>query len=132
MIEPDTRPDDDPLAVLRARIRATQDAASAMAADAEAAMRARRDGVPPQGYSSSAAGQAETEDDLRALLGLLETLRGLVPAELQQQVSEIIRQVLLLLRALIDWWVARLEPEAGAGRAAQEPAAPRVQDIPIV
>jgi len=131
MTEPKTTNDDDPLAVLRERIRATQDAAAAMAADAEAAIRA---GVPPQGYSSSSAGPAQTDDDLRALLGVLETLRGLVPAELQQQVSQVIRQVLLLLRALIDLWVARLEPGgSGAGGVAAGPdAPPRVQDIPVV
>lgn len=127
MHEPST--DDDPLALLRERIRATQDAAAAMAADAQEAMRA---GVPPQGYSSESAGQAGTDDDLRALLGVLETLRGLVPTELQQQVTQIIRQVLLLLRALIDWWVARLEPgDVAGGKAGGPDAPPRVQDIPI-
>lgn len=127
MNEPST--DDDPLALLRERIRATQDAASAMAADAQEAMRA---GVPPQGYSSASAGQGQTDDDLRALLGVLETLRRLVPAELQHQVTEIIRQVLLLLRALIDWWVARLEAgDAAGGAASGQDAPPRVQDIPI-
>jgi len=127
MTEP-LRDDDDPLTVLRARIRATQDAASVLAADAEAAIRA---GVPPQGYSSSSTGP-RTDEDLRALLGVLETLRALVPAELQQQVSDIIRQVLLLLRALIDFWVARLEPGAGArGAAVGADAPPRVQDIPV-
>ena len=121
--------EDDPLTVLRARIRATQDAASALAADAEASMRA---GVPPQGWSSARAGQAQTDDDLRALLGVLETLRGLVPAELQEQVSDIIRQILLLLRALIDFWVARLEPgDAARSAAVGADAPPRVQDIPV-
>ena len=128
MNDPTDQTDADPLSVLRERIRATQDAASAMAADAEAAMRA---GVPPQGYSSASAGPGQTDDDLRALLGVLETLRGLVPAELQHQVSEIIRQVLLLLRALIDWWVARLEPGDGGGRGPGTVQPPRVQDIPI-
>lgn len=127
--------DTDPLAVLRARIKATQEAASALAADAEAAMRsgagASEGGIPRQGYSAPTSAPGGTDDDLRALLGVLETLRALVPAELQQQVSDIIRQVLLLLRALIDLWVARLEPGAAAARAQAEAGAPRVQDIPV-
>jgi Zn-dependent M32 family carboxypeptidase len=126
----DPLPDDDPLTLLRERIRATQEAASALAADAEASMREGGTGgrVPRQGYSSAAEGQAQTDDDLRALLGVLETLRALVPAELQQQVSDVIRQVLLLLRALIDWWVARLEAPQERPGVAQPP---RAQDIPI-
>jgi len=127
--------DTDPLAVLRARIEATQEAASALAADAEAALRSgagsSEGGIPRQGYSAPTSAPGGTDDDLRALLGVLETLRALVPAELQQQVSDIIRQVLLLLRALIDLWVARLEPGAAAARAQAEAGAPRVQDIPV-
>ncbi len=127
--------DTDPLAVLRARIKATQEAASALAADAEAALRcspgASEGGIPRQGYAAPTSAPGGTDDDLRALLGVLETLRALVPADLQQQVSDIIRQVLLLLRALIDVWVARLEPGAAAARAQAEAGAPRVQDIPV-
>jgi hypothetical protein len=36
-----------------------------------------------------------------------------VPDELQQQVADVIRQVLLLLRAVIDFWVERLEAPRG-------------------
>ena len=45
------------------------------------------------------------------------------PPELQQQVSDVIRQVLLLLRAVIDYWVDRLD--------APRPAEVEVQDIPV-
>ena len=58
-------------------------------------------------------------DELDALVALLRALRELVPPELQQQVSEVIRQVLLLLRAVIDYWVDRLDaprPRGGRGR----------------
>jgi hypothetical protein len=40
-------------------------------------------------------------------------------------VSDVIRQVLLLLRAVIDFWVERLEAARGAGGGVE------VQDIPI-
>jgi len=46
-----------------------------------------------------------------------------VPPELQQQVTELIRQVLLLVRALVDHWIERLDGERGGE--------PEVEDIPI-
>ena len=51
------------------------------------------------------------------------TLRDLVPADVQQQVADLLRQVLLLVRALIDRWLERLQDERGAE--------PEVEDIPI-
>ena len=66
----------------------------------------------------------DTRDELDALVALLRALRELVPPELQQQVSDVIRQVLLLLRAVIDYWVDRLD--------SPRPAEVEVQDIPIV
>ena len=65
----------------------------------------------------------DARDELDALVGVLRALRELVPPELQHQVSELIRQVLLVLRAIIDFWVERLD----APRAAEVD----VQDIPI-
>jgi hypothetical protein len=88
----------DPLSELRERVHAAQAAAERLA--------------------------AEARDELDALVALLRALRELVPPELQQQVSEVIRHVLLLLRAVIDYWVDRLD--------APRPAAVEVQDIPIV
>src|SRR5512132_2468197 len=95
----------DPLHELRERIRATQDAAEQLAGDA---------GEWPREHA---------HDELAALVALLRALRDLVPPELQQQLAEIVRQVLLLLRAVIDFWVARLEAP-GATEV-------DVQDIPI-
>jgi hypothetical protein len=91
----------DPLAELRDRVHAAQEAAERLAGDA----------------------RQDTRDELEALVGLLRTLRDVVPDELQQQVTETIRQVLLLLRAVIDFWVDRLE--------SPRPEAVEVQDIPI-
>ena len=47
----------------------------------------------------------------------------LVPDELREQVYEILRQILLLLRALIDWLVERLPQVRGADLV--------VEDIPV-
>lgn len=61
--------------------------------------------------------------DLQALVGLLELLRGIVPPELQQQLAELVKEILQLLRAVIDWYLERSE------RQRTEPV--EVEDIPI-
>jgi hypothetical protein len=95
----------DPLSDLRERVHAAQAAAERLAGDA-------RDWP-----------RREAADELDALVALLRTLRELVPPELQQQVTDVIRQVLLLVRAVIDYWVDRLDTPRGT--------AVRVEDIPI-
>src|SRR5215470_11101291 len=98
-------PPADPLTDLRERVHAAQAAAERLAGEA-------RDWP-----------RREAADELDALVTLLRTLRELVPPELQQQVTEVMRQVLLLLRAVIDYWVDRLEPPRGG--------AVEVEDIPV-
>jgi hypothetical protein len=60
--------------------------------------------------------------DPRALFVLLDGLRRVVPRELEGQLTNLIREFLLTLRALIDWYLERLD------RPSREP---RVEDIPI-
>src|SRR6185312_575987 len=105
-----TGPDsgDDRLSDLRDQLRATQEAAARLAGS----------GVPPQGWAAPrAAGDGGQEpglsDELQQLVAAVAALRELVPPELQQQVSDLIRQVLLLVRAILDRWIERLEPERG-------------------
>jgi hypothetical protein len=100
----------DPLTELRDRVHAAQAAAERLAGEARAQARE----LP-----------RETRDELDALVGLLRALRELVPPELQEQLSEVIRQVLLLLRAVIDFWVERLEAPRGGGGGVE------VRDIPV-
>jgi hypothetical protein len=100
----------DPLTELRDRVVAAQAAAERLAGEARGAARE----LP-----------RETRDELDALVGLLRALRELVPPELQEQLSEAIRQVLLLLRAIIDFWVQRLEAPSDGGGGVE------VRDIPI-
>jgi hypothetical protein len=117
---------DRPVDELRERVAAAQEAAHRLADDASEARRTAGEGdVPPAGWATPSDREAQREE-LQAVLELLRTLRELVPPELQQQVTEVIRQVLLLIRAIIDWWVDRLEP----GRVAA-PAEPAVEEIPI-
>lgn len=122
---------DDPLADLRERIRATQEAAERLAGEASEARETHRaGGTPPNGWRTTEDHEART-GELQALVALLESLRGLVPTELQEQLTEVVRQVLLLVRALIDWLVERMEGRApGSGRGTAG-TGPDVQDIPI-
>jgi hypothetical protein len=90
----------------------------------DAAQRAR-DRIPRDGYATSGENRAAA-DEVEAIAALLRTLRDLVPPELQHQVTETLRQVLLLLRSLIDWWVARL---GEAPRA--ESISPDVEEIRV-
>ena len=61
--------------------------------------------------------------ELDALIGAIRSLRELVPPEVIQRLAEAVKEVLLALRALIDWYIERLE------RRRTEP--PTVEDIPI-
>jgi hypothetical protein len=109
----------DPVSDLRERLRATRQAAERLAGDPPPRL-------PPQGWATppGADGQARgAHDDLAAIVALLGALRELVPPELQQQVTDLIRQVLVLVRAILDRLIERLEPERGSE--------PEVEDIPI-
>ena len=50
-----------------------------------------------------------TGPDLAPLFALIEALRRPLPRELQEQFTSLLREVLLTLRALIDWYLERLE-----------------------
>lgn len=114
-------PDDDPLAALREQIRATTEAAERLAAETA---EARSSEVPPAGWAST-EDQQERQQELQALIALVDALRELVPEELKQQVRDVLRQLLLLLRALIDWWVERMDGPRPTS------SGPAVQEIPI-
>ena len=74
---------------------------------------------PPPGPSAS---RPAGGPDLSALFVLLDTLRHAAPAELQERTTTLIREVLLTLRSLIDWYLERLDGPAEK---------PRVEDIQI-
>jgi hypothetical protein len=71
-------------------------------------------GAPPPPPSSG--------PDLAALFAVLDALRSAAPPELQERVSHLIREILLTLRSLIDWYLERLD---------DGPREPTVEDIPI-
>jgi hypothetical protein len=78
---------------------------------------------PPSGWQipdDARAGDAE----LDPFLALAQALRDLVPPELQRRLVAAIRELLLAVRALIDWYLERLERK--------REQAVEVQDIPIL
>jgi hypothetical protein len=60
--------------------------------------------------------------DLSPLIAIVEALRRAIPHELQEQFNALQRELLLLIRGLIDWQLERLD--AGAAET-------QVEDIPI-
>ncbi len=118
---------DDPLDALRRRIEATQEAVERLAQETASAREhfsASGGEDPGEGDGPPRSGETAT-DELRALVDLFEMVRGLLPGDLQAQLTELIRQLLLLVRAILDWWIERI----GRPAAAAEPAV--VQDIEV-
>ena len=82
---------------------------------------------PPEWWDLDAGGPVRGDGrlqppDLNQLIALLEALRRAVPAELQEQVNNLVRETLLTVRALIDWYLERSEAPR---------TEPPVEDIPI-
>jgi hypothetical protein len=97
-------------------------------AAAEGAVRAAGGEVPPSGWASSSSEESAATGpgafpDLSGITALIEAVRGTVPPELGQQLSEALRGLLMALRAVLDFYIARLEPP--------RPERIDVTDIPI-
>lgn len=74
--------------------------------------------------SSAGRGGPIPDGDVDTLVQLVRSLRDLIPPDLQRRLGEAVRELLLAVRALIDWYLERIE---------QRRAAPaEVQDIPIL
>jgi hypothetical protein len=116
------------VADLRERLRETTEAARKLAEEARAETGAER--PPPRGWESPRSEQRPPADiaDLVLLAEqtsvlVTEVVRGLVPEELRQQFSDALRELLVAVRALIDWYLERL------GRTREDSV--EVEDIPI-
>lgn len=111
------------LAALRERLQATQEAAQRLAEDATAETRGDR--PPPAGWDvPRRAGDAG--DELDALVALIGTLKDVLPPELRAQLAELVKQLLVFVRAVLDWWIERIETPPAAGGDRDD-----VEDIPI-
>ncbi len=141
---PDTQPaqaapgPDAALHLLQQRLDRASEAAERLISEASGRLGAK---PPPAGWqhrepapsgdeaASSRAGAGEpgtspsSQSETEILLALLRSLRDVIPPELQHRLGEAVREVLLALRALIDWYLERSEHRR------REPA--EVQDIPI-
>jgi hypothetical protein len=107
----------DPLDALREQLDRTHDAARRLAREAAGAARP----PPPAGWQ--ATGSPPPRGELAALLGFADAVRDGLPPDLWERFVAVLRELLLALRALIDYLVERLE--------ARRPPPADVQDIPI-
>jgi hypothetical protein len=106
---------DDPLAELRERVAAAQAAAERLAEETAAARDVLGDDVP------RAAGAASGE--IQALAAVAHAVRALLPEDLWEGLCDLVRGLLVLVRALLDRWI-----DAFSGTP---PPGPVVRDIPI-
>src|SRR4051794_6948676 len=88
-------------------------------ARAEAAASAATGGIPRDGWSTG----APPLPDFHALLALVEQLRGSIPPVLARQLADALRDLLIAIRAVLDYSIDRLEQGPAPERA--------VEDIPI-
>jgi hypothetical protein len=80
---------------------------------------------PPSGWQVPEDETApRSRGDVDALVALLRPLRDLIPPDLQQRLVAALREVVEAIRALLDWYLERLD------RTRAHP--PEVQDIPIL
>ncbi len=111
--------------------RASEAAERLMAQVAAEAARANPGGDPDGSGQPPPAGWQTPEDEpprvapeLDSFVALVQAMRDLIPSELQQRLIAALREVLLALRALIDWYLERIDRRRDAGV--------EVQDIPIL
>ena len=111
--------DDDALRRLEERLDRASDAAERLISEAAAQSR-----PPPSGWRApDDDDEPARAPDLGALFGLLDSLRELVPTDLQQRLIDALKELLLAVRAMLDWYLERLD--------SHRPQPTEVQDIPI-
>jgi hypothetical protein len=79
---------------------------------------------PPAGWQTPEDEPRRVAPELDPFVALVQAMRDLVPPELQQRLIAAVREVLLALRALIDWYLERIDRRGEQGV--------EVQDIPIL
>ena len=125
---------DDPLRILSDRLDRASETAERLLADAAAHVAAgavRK--APPAGWQQAAPPGDEGDEgragslfgsETELLLNLLASVRDRIPPDLQRRLTEAVRDLLLALRALIDWYLERSERERSTPVT--------VRDIPIL
>jgi hypothetical protein len=108
------------------RLREQYEQAERLVREAQAAAEAAAaaSSVPPRGWATPGEDRPPPPPfDVAQITALVEALRGVVPPDLSRQLAEALRQLLLALRAVLDWYIARLD--------GGEPPSRDVQDIPV-
>jgi hypothetical protein len=113
---PESQP--DPLELLRAHLRDAQAAAQRLVREATE--------TPASGWEPLDAAQAvQAAEEAHSLGELLRSLRELLPEDVLAELLRLVRQLLAVLRALLDVLISRLNhPKSVAGG--------EIQDIPIL
>jgi len=119
---------EDALRRLEERLDRASGAAERLIAEAAAESAARAAGAfrrpPPAGWRApESEGESGRGGDLDLLMHLVDSLRELIPPDLQRRLAEALRELLLAVRALINWYLERLDAYH------EEPA--EAEDIPI-
>jgi hypothetical protein len=111
---------------LEERLERASEAAERLLEEAiGATARAREPKVPPAGWQAPEPdSDGRAARDIELWLQIVRSLRDLIPAELQERLAHAVHELLLALRALVDWYIERLE--RGRGETVQ------VEDIPIL
>ena len=116
----------NPLSRLEKRLDRASEAAERLISEAASAALRR---PPPAGWQSPPPDPEESgaplfgASEVDLLLEAIRSLRDRIPPDLQRRLGEALRELLLALRALINWYLERSERER------REPT--EVQDIPI-
>lgn len=113
-------------ALRRLEERLTQASETAERLIVEAARGARGHRPPPAGYQApgdDSDSQPHRLGELELLLAAAGVLRDLVPPEVLARLGAALRELLLAARALIDFYLERLDRPPPSGE--------RVRDIPI-
>ena|SRR5437762_1650066 len=110
----------DALRRLEERLSSASNAAERLIA--EAARGGERGKPPPAGWQAPADEQ-RTGSELDTLIAAIHAVRELIPADVIERLAAALKELLLALRALIDWYLQRIE------RRRVEPT--EVEDIPI-
>jgi hypothetical protein len=119
-------PERDALRAVRGHLDDAHAAADRLVQEAQrqAEEAAAASDVPPRGWEPR-RGEPPRTPDLQALLGLLDAVRDAVPSEISRPIAVALRDLLLALRALIDWYIERLDQTAS-------PRPPvEAEDIPL-
>ena len=124
---PEPAPDRDALEAVRAHLDDAHAAAERLVQEAQRqAEEAATQDIPPRGWESAARAAPQAgASDLHTVVALLDALRRAVPPDLSRQLAEAVRDLLLAVRAVIDWYLEKL------GDRRPGSASPEVEDIPL-